>query len=173
MSVIGAASLDLLAVNPGLVIWTVITFLVVLTILWIFAWRPITNAIDARNARVEDDLNKSRRLREEAEALLRDYEQKLERAKTEALEIIEEGEKDADVARAKMMCEAEDETNRIKQNMQKEIEQAKLQALEELQNMVVDLSVDIIGGILKNHISVADHKELAKRELASFKKSKN
>ncbi|RME92246.1 MAG: ATP synthase F0 subunit B [Candidatus Hydrogenedentota bacterium] len=170
MSIILAGSLNLLEVNPGLAIWTLITFLLVLTILWLFAWKPIVKALDARSHRIADDLEKSRKLREEAEALLRDYESKLEKAKAEAVEIVEEGRKDAEVLRKRILDEAAEEGERIKKRVSGELEQAKLKALAEIEERVVDLAEELVSRVLKDKLTGVDHKKLILEEMASLQK---
>ena len=167
--VILSEGIALLDVNPGLAIWTAITFLFVLLILWKFAWRPILNALDARNAKVEDDLNKSKELREKAESLLAEYEAKLNSAKTEALQIIDEGKKDAEENNQRILKEATDEATRIKDRAQAEIEQAKLKALQEIEARVVDLTVNVVSQVMRKNISDAEHREMISKELASIK----
>lgn len=171
MEVILAGSLDLLSVNPGLVIWTVITFTLVLIVLWAFAWKPLINALDQRGHRIEEDLEKSRKLREEAEALLKDYEAKLDSAKAEALEIVEEGRKDAEALRNKLLKEAEDEAGRIRERVGAELEQTKLKALEEIENRSVELAEEIVARVFKRGLSDADHKKLVLHEVSELQKN--
>ncbi|MDH5716740.1 MAG: F0F1 ATP synthase subunit B [Spirochaetia bacterium] len=172
MPILSGGSLDLLHVNPGLVIWTVVTFLVVLAVLWRFAWKPIIKGLDARNERVEEDLQTSRDLREEAEKLLSEYEKKLDAAKTEALQLIDEGKKDAETNRNKILAEAQDEAVKIKERTEKDIERAKLKALDELEKTTVNLVVEILSKILKKDISEKEHKDIIIRELENLKQIK-
>lgn len=168
----GGGSFNLLEVNPGLVIWTLVTFLIVLTVLWLFAWKPILKALDERNERVENDLEQSRKMREEAESLLREYEDKLDHAKTEAHDLIDEGKKDAETAKNRILSEAQDEAAQIKNRTTNEIEQAKLKALDDLEQSVVDMTVSVISKILQKQISDEDHKQLIVQELEHIKKSR-
>ena len=63
MVLLTGTSIDLLKVSPGLVFWTAVTFIVVLVVLWLFAWKPIINGLDARNEKIQEDLDSSRKLR--------------------------------------------------------------------------------------------------------------
>ena len=87
----------------GLYFWTVVTFLTVLIILWLFAWKPIIQAIDARNDKIEGELKESQHLREESEKLFRDYESKMKEAQSETIQLIDEGKKEAEETRAKIL----------------------------------------------------------------------
>lgn len=171
MPLLAGGSFNLLAVNPGLVIWTVVTFVIVLTILWLFAWKPIIKALDERNDRVKDDLEKSRQLREEAERLFKEYEDKLEAAKVEAHEIVEESRRDADAVRTRMLEEAQTESNRMKERAETDIEQAKKKALSEIESSVVDITVQVLSKVLKDEVSAEKHKEVIEKELSLIKKA--
>lgn len=73
--------LNLLEVNPGLVFWTVFTFLVVVLVLKKFAWDPILKALDARAEKIHGDIDKATELKTQAEELYKSYEAKIIAAK--------------------------------------------------------------------------------------------
>lgn len=169
MPILAEGSLDLLAVNPGLLIWTVITFVAVLVVLYLTAWKPILKAIDERNDKIEADIEKSREIRESAEKLLKEYEEKLQSARDEAHEIIEEARKDATANKDKILDEARAETEQIRKRLETEIEQAKVKALDEIEHSTVDLAVKVIGSVLQNQVGAGDHKAMIERELSNIK----
>lgn len=172
MLLLAGGSLNLLDVNPGLVIWTAVTFLIVLAVLWLFAWKPIIKALDERNARVEDDLEKSRALREEAEGLIKEYQEKLDSAKQEAVNIVEESRKDAEVLKNKLLAETQEEVTSLKERATREIDLAKEHAISELEGKVVDTAISVISGILAKDINDQEHKDIVLRELAQIKQEK-
>ena len=163
--ILASESFNLLAANPGLVFWTVVTFLTVLIILWLFAWKPIIQAIDARNDKIEGELKESQRLREESEKLLRDYESKMKEAQTETMRLIGEGKKEAEETRAKILKKAEKENSEIKARMKQEIEQAKISAVQEIQESMVNMTIQVISKIFKKDVDDKTHKELIMNEL--------
>ncbi|MCS6984159.1 MAG: F0F1 ATP synthase subunit B [Leptospiraceae bacterium] len=170
MLLLAAASLDLLAVNPGLLIWTLVTFLVVLVILWLFAWKPIIRALDERNAKIEGDLKESEELRLRAEKLLRDYEEKMEKARSEAMELLEEGKRDAEVQREKILKQAQEEAKHILEKAQQEIELAKVKAISEVEDSVIALSSELMRRIFRDRLSIEEHRKLLSEELAALRK---
>ena len=171
MYILAAGSLELLKVNPGLVFWTVVTFSVVLIILWLFAWKPIIKALDARNDRIENDLKESRKLREDAENLLKVYEQKIENAKKEAMQLLEEGRKDAEENKDRILKEAREEAENIRDRIQHEISQAKLKALDELEKGAVELSVQLVSNVFKKSLTGTEHRSIIVKELEEIRKS--
>ena len=103
MNFVILSGFNLLAVNPGLVFWTVVTFLTVLLCLWLFAWKPLLQAIDQRNDKIENDLNESAKLREEADALVKEYKKKIDLALQEASKILDESRKNAEKDRQRII----------------------------------------------------------------------
>ncbi|MES0488634.1 MAG: F0F1 ATP synthase subunit B [Leptospirales bacterium] len=169
MALLSSGSLDLLHVEYGLVFWTIVTFSLVMLVLWRFAWTPIVTALDARNTKVEDDLNKSEKLRNEAEDLLKDYESKLDNAKKEVADLLEEGRRDGEVSRATITEEAQAEAARIRERSSHDIEQAKLKAVKEIQDLAVEISLQLMSNVLQKDVNDAEHKKLIMQELERLK----
>lgn len=169
MVLLTGTSIDLLKVSPGLVFWTAVTFILVLVVLWLFAWKPIIRALDARNDKIQEDLDNSRKLREQAESLMADYKKHLDAAKDQALHIIEEGKRDAESIRHRILEDAKKEAEEIHNRAVGEISQAKAKAIKELEKEVVDLSVAIISKILSRDVSKEDHRNIILKELDQLK----
>src|SRR3954471_16341909 len=97
---------SLLAGNIGNVIWTVFIFVLVLVVLGKFAWGPILNTLQARESFIHEALAKAKRDRDEAEARLKQYEERLAGARAEATAIVDEGRRDAEVVKRKIEAAA-------------------------------------------------------------------
>ena len=169
MPILASGSLDLLAVNPGLIFWTVVTFTIVLFILWRFAWKPIIDALDARNSKVEDDLKASEDFRKEAEELLKSYESKIDAAKHEVNELLEEARKDAAGLKARETENAQKDAAAIRERATADIEQAKLKAIEEVQEHAVEVALQLLSGVLKGKIPSDEHRSMVMNELEQLK----
>jgi F-type H+-transporting ATPase subunit b len=165
-------SIDLLKVSPGLVFWTSVTFILVLVVLWLFAWKPIIKGLDARNDKIQEDLDSSRKLREQAESLMTDYQKHLDAAKDQALQIIDEGKKDAESIRHRILDDAKKEAQVIHDRAVADISQAKVRAVKELEKEVVDMSVAIISKILSRDVSKEDHRNIILKELDQLRSGK-
>lgn len=172
MVLLTGTSIDLLKVSPGLVFWTAVTFIVVLVVLWLFAWKPIINGLDARNEKIQEDLDSSRKLREQAESMMSDYKKHLDAAKDQALQIIDEGKKDAESIRQRILADAKKEAEEIHDRAVADITQAKTKAIKELEKEVVDISVAIISKILSRDVSKEDHRNIILKELDQLKSGK-
>lgn len=172
MVLLSSTSIDLLKVSPGLVFWTVVTFALVLLVLWLFAWKPIIQALDARNNKIQEDLDSSRKLREQAESLMGDYQKHLDAAKDQALHIIDEGKRDAESIRHRILEDAKKEAQETHERALVDINQAKTKAIKELEKEVIDLSVAIISKVLNRDVSKEDHRNIILKELDQLKAKK-
>lgn len=162
--------MDLLKVNPGLVVWTLVTFLVVVLVLKKFAWDVILKALDERADAVQNDIKKASELRSEAEALLKDYEARLNSAKDEANAVIAEAKSDALKLKTKLLEETNQEVKSQKDQAVKEIELAKGKALEQLQSQLVEMTITVAGKVLEKQLKAEDYKAFIETELDKLKK---
>ena len=139
----------LLQPHPGLIIWTIITFAVVLVILKAFVWRPLLGALEAREQRISDAIESAEKARDEAQATLAEHQQRLEGAGEEARQI---------VAQAR---EAGEKTQqRIVEQARRSIETEKQAALSELRREVGNLAVEAAGQILDANLDDEKNRKL-------------
>jgi F-type H+-transporting ATPase subunit b len=167
-----AGGLNLLQVNPGLLFWTVITFLIVVFILKTFAWNPIIHALDARSEKIHGDIEKAENLRKEAEALLSSYKEKVSAAKEEATSMINDAKTESTNLKNKMIQEATAEIQARKDQSLRDIELSKMKALQDIQVNIVDLSVTIASKILEKQLKPEDHANFVRSEITNLNKIK-
>ncbi|AJR13969.1 ATP synthase F0, B subunit [Leptospira interrogans str. 2003000735] len=165
MILLAAKGLSLLDVNPGLVVWTLVTFLVVVLVLKKFAWDVILKALDERAETVQNDIKKASELRLEAEALLKDYEARLNSAKDEANAIVAEAKSDALKLKNKLLEETNGEVKAQKDQAVKEIELAKAKALGQLQAQIVEMTITVAAKVLEKQLKSEDYKAFIETEL--------
>ncbi|EQA46003.1 ATP synthase F0, B subunit [Leptospira broomii serovar Hurstbridge str. 5399] len=160
----------LLDVNPGLVVWTLITFGIVVLVLKKFAWDVILKALDERAETIQNDIRKAADIRSEAEALLKDYEAKIAVARDQANGIVSEAKSDATNLRNKMLEDAAKDVKQLKDSAVKDIELAKSKALAELQEQIVGMTVQVAGLVLEKQLKADDYKSFIENELGKIKK---
>ncbi|TGK10210.1 F0F1 ATP synthase subunit B [Leptospira fletcheri] len=160
----------LLDVNPGLVVWTLVTFGIVILVLKKFAWDVILKALDERAETIQNDIRKAADVRSEAEALLKDYETKIAGARDQANGIVAEAKTDATSVRNKMLEDASKEVKQMKDGAIKDIELAKSKALAELQEQIVGMTVQVAGLVLEKQLKSDDYKSFIENELVKIKK---
>jgi F-type H+-transporting ATPase subunit b len=144
----------------GNIIWSLITFACVLFVLGKFAWGPILNALQKREDFIRDSLEQAKRDREEAEARLKEYADKVAQAKSEATAIVDEGRRDAEVLKRKIEQSAKDEATKMVERAKREIGIAKDTAVKELYDLSGNLAVNIASRIIRKELDAKEHERL-------------
>ncbi|TFH38272.1 MAG: F0F1 ATP synthase subunit B [Chrysiogenales bacterium] len=155
----------LLKVDPGLLLWTIITFLVLVLILWKAAWRPIVDALDARAEKVRFEIDNAERSRQEAEKLLVQHKEMMDNARNEASQIISRGREEAEKIKNDIVEKANSESRGITERAKKEIELAKDKALADIKTEIVLLSTEIASKIISKNIKPEDQKSLVEETM--------
>lgn len=155
----------LLRVEPGLLIWTVITFIVLMTILWKAAWKPVVEALDARAEKVRSDIENADRSRQEAEKLLAQHKSMMDNAKNEAGKIISDSRAEAEKLKTEIIDKATADAKDVSDRAKREIELAKDRALADIKAEVVTLSTEIAAKIINKNLNPDDQKALVEETL--------
>jgi F-type H+-transporting ATPase subunit b len=144
----------------GNALWTVIIFVLVLVVLGKYAWGPILSNLQARENFIFESLEKAKKDRDEAEARLKQYEERLASARAEASAIVDEGRRDADVVKRRIEEEAREESNRIIDRARREIQIATDTATKELYMLAAHLATDMAARIVGKELTVQDQERL-------------
>jgi len=159
----------LLKVEPGLLLWTIITFGVLLFILWKAAWKPLVNALDSRAQRVRDDIETAEKNRVEAEKLLAKHAEMVKKAREDAAKIIDDGRVDAEKMKSSILEKANNEARGIVERAMREITLAKDKALEEIKKDVVNISTQIAAKIISKNLNPDDQKSIVEDTLKKIR----
>jgi F-type H+-transporting ATPase subunit b len=146
--------------DPGLYIWTIIVFLVLLALLAKFAWKPLLDALDSRQQSIRKALDDARKAKQELEGIHAESAKLLAQARTEAAEIVSRSRSDADRFREEMKEKARAEATAFTRNAERSIELETTRALQQIRQEAVDLSVGIASKILQRNVSKEDNERL-------------
>ncbi len=159
----------LMDVNPGLMIWTLVTFVALLAVLRFTAWKPLIGALDAREQRIREAVELAERTRQESEALMQRHEEQLEAARVEAHQIIEEGKADALKLKNDILKQAREEADENKARALREVQLAADSAKKELWDEATRLSTQLAERILRRSLNDEDHRRLVEQVLDEFR----
>ena len=162
------AANPLIEVNPGLMIWTIICFLVVLFVLKRYAFGPIQQMIDTRRERIEQAITEADNARDEARRLLEEHRKLIGQAKSESEEILSEARRVADAQRDRVRQETEEDRQRRLEETRRQIDQATVQALGQIRDEVGKLSLLAAEKITRKSLSGADQQRLIDEALAEI-----
>src|SRR5262249_6925003 len=146
--------------DPGLFIWTILTFLILLGLLARFAWRPLLQALDTRQAAIRKSLDDAQKAKEELERVQAQSAQIIRQARNDADAIVAKTHSDAEKLGEELRQKAREEADGIVRNAQRQIENETRRALQEIRNEAVDLSVTIASKLLQRHVSKEDNARL-------------
>jgi F-type H+-transporting ATPase subunit b len=162
------ASNALIKVTPGLMIWTIVSFLITLYVLKRYAFGPIQKTIDERRERIRQSIEEADRAREEARKLLEEHRALIGQARSEAEEILSETRKIADAQRERVRQETEEDRQRRLEETRRQIDQATQNALAEIRNEVAKLSLIAAEKITRKSLTDADQRRLIDEALAEI-----
>jgi F-type H+-transporting ATPase subunit b len=146
--------------DPGLFIWTIVTFLVLLALLAKFAWRPLLEALDTRQNAIRKSLDDAQQARQELERLNAESAQIIARSRQEADAIITQSRADGDRLREEIRQKARSEADLIVKNAERQIQLETSRAIEQIRHEAVDLSVMIASKIIQRNLTKEDNERL-------------
>lgn len=146
--------------DPGLFIWTIVTFLVLLALLAKFAWRPLLQALESRQERIRKSLEDAERARQELERLQQESAKILQQARIEAESIVTQTRADAERLREELKQKAKDEADNILRNAQQQIQLQTRQAIQQIRHEVADIAVLLASKLLERNIAKEDNARL-------------
>jgi F-type H+-transporting ATPase subunit b len=162
------ASNPLIQVTPGLMIWTIVCFLVVLVVLKRYAFGPIQQMIDTRRARIEQAITEADNARDEARRLLEEHRKLIGQAKAESEEILAEARRVADAQRERVREETDEDRQRRLEETRRQIEQATAQALGQIREEVGKLSLLAAEKITRKSLTDTDQQRLIDEALGEI-----
>src|SRR5687767_11116717 len=146
--------------DPGLYIWTIITFLLLLVAFNKVAWKPLKATLQAREASIRQALDDARQARQELEQLHAESKRILAQARSEAEAILSSTRSDANRFRDELKQKAQAEAAGIVKNAERLIEQETARALQQIRTEAVDISVAIASKLLQRNVSKEDNERL-------------
>jgi len=150
----------MLNVDPGLIIWTIITFFILLLLLRLTAWKPIMKALAAREENIRTSLAKAEKARDDAERILLENKKNLEQAEEQVQKTLKDGRALAEKMRQEVTNKANDEARRMIAQAKDQIEREKQEALKELRAEVAHLAVSAASRIIEEQLDEKKHKKI-------------
>ncbi|MDO9123971.1 MAG: F0F1 ATP synthase subunit B [Deltaproteobacteria bacterium] len=146
--------------EPGLIIWTLVSFFILLILLAKLVYPLILKGLKKREETIQQQLEEARKTKQMAEQLLEDYKRQLAEARAEAQKVINEGKELGENMRKEIIQKAQQESNQIVKRAQEEIELQKQKALLELQEKIADLSIMAASKVINKSLNTEDHRRL-------------
>jgi F-type H+-transporting ATPase subunit b len=161
------AKADLLSPSYGLMVWTLVIFVLLLAVLAKFAFKPITAAVEAREKALEDAIAAARLDREEAARLLAEHRSALAASRGEAQKIIADARVAAERVRAEIVDQAHEEQKRMLERARHEIDAEKEKAIADLRRQAVELAIAGASKVIEKNLDHQTNRQLVESFLAS------
>ena len=155
----------LVQLDPGLFIWTIITFLLLFFVLAKFAWKPILQSLKEREDKIKSALENADQAKEELDRLNQQSEEIIDRAKSEAKSIRAQAKVTSKKIKEDMISKATEEAKKILIDAENQIKIEKDKAVDEIRNEVVHLALVAAEKVIKRNLSSKENQEMIKDSL--------
>jgi F-type H+-transporting ATPase subunit b len=154
--------------DTGLMIWTLIIFVVLLFVLSRFAFGPLTKAVQDRERSLQEAIDSAKRDRDEAAKLLADHQAKIDASRNEAQKLSADGRAVAEKMRADMLEQTRKEQADVLERARREIENEKTKAIAQLRKEAVDLALAGASKVIEQNLESAKNRQLVETYLSSL-----
>ncbi|MEO5782474.1 MAG: F0F1 ATP synthase subunit B [Ginsengibacter sp.] len=158
--------MQLLTPAFGLIIWTLLAFIIVFFILKKFAWKPILDSMNKREKGIADSLATAENIKIEMSQMKSENEALLVKARGERAQMLKEAKETKDKIINEAKEQAKVETNKIIADAQSVINQQKMAAMTDLKNQVGTLVIEVSEKILRRELSNKQEQEKYIQQLA-------
>ncbi len=155
-------------INPGLTLWTAITFLVLMVVLSRFAWGPIVKMLGDRERTIREAIEAAKKERTEAERLLGDQKEALARAQRDAAELAKRNQQEVESLRQELTARARKEADDLVASARKQIEEETRKAVAELKAQAVDLAIEAAGRLVKANLDEKSQRQLVEEYISQL-----
>lgn len=157
-------------VKPGLIIWTWITFIVVLLILRKVAWGPLLKSVEDREKNIVNAIESAKRERSEAEKLLGEQKTAVAQARQEAADQVRRTQADLEKFREELMGKARKEADDLKAEARRTIDEERLKAVADIRSEAVKLSLQVAEKLIGEKLDDGKHQALAQQFVTELAK---
>ena len=159
----------LLALQGGLMFWTLVIFVLVFLVLKAFAFGPITKAVNDREQALLDAIAAAKKDRDDAAALLAEHRKKIEEARNEAQRFIAEGRAQAEKMKADMLEATHAQQAELLERAHRDIDAEKTKAIDELRREAIDLALAGASKVIEKNLDDDQNRKLVESYLSSIK----
>ena len=154
--------------NPGLTLWTAITFIFLLVVLSRFAWGPIVKMLNERERTIRDAIESAKKERAEAERLLGEQKQSLAKAQREAAELAKKNQQEVEALRQELTERARKEADELVASARRQVHEEIQKARAELKAQVADLAIEAAGRLVKANLDDKTQRALVEEYIAQL-----
>ena len=153
-------AVGLLDLNPGLTLWTGLTFLALILVLAKFAFGPIVRMLDERERTIREAIEQAKKERAEAEKLVAETRESLRQAQREAAELAKRSQAQVETLRQELTARARKEADELVASARAQIQEEKVKAVGELRGQVADMAIEVARRLIPQAVDEKTHRSL-------------
>lgn len=158
-------------IKRSLAFFSLVVFLILMAILWKFAWGPIVAGLEKRESGIAENIASAERVATDAKRMMAEYEAKLAGAADQVRAMLDEARRDAEHTKEQIIAEAKSAAAVEHDRQMRELRTATDQALKALSETFADQAVALAGRIINEKLNAKDHDRLVKDAVARFAQS--
>jgi F-type H+-transporting ATPase subunit b len=167
-TVIASSGNFLVQPGAGVMIWTLVAFGVSVLLLRKLAYPRIAEALDKRRIAIEESIDHAERTRTEADALLREYRERLKEAREQADDIVARARKAGEKVQEQAKVDAKQSREELMEQTRRDIEQETRRAIDQIRREVADLTIAATEKVTRKTLDDDDHRRLVEEALQEF-----
>ena len=147
-------------INPGLILWTLVVFGILLFILWRWGFPVLVKSVEDRERRIQKQLADAEKANAEAQRLLEEHRKQIAAARTEAQEILAKAKGVAQKERETLLAKAREEYDALLTRARKDIDTEKDKAILALRREAVELSIAAASRVIEANLDTEANRRL-------------
>ena len=151
---------DLVTIDPWTLIAQLLNLFIQVMLIKKFLFKPIKEVLAKRKAAADAEIADATKAKEEAESLKSEYEENMKQARDKANDILNTAQKSATQQSEEIIREANAQAVSIKSKAERDIEQERRKAVNEIKDEIGDMAMEIAGKVIGREINSSDHEKL-------------
>jgi len=157
-------------INGGVIIWTVVIFVILLALLWRMGYPALLRMVEERERRIQKQLDDAERANAEAQRLLEEHKKQIAAARNEAQDILAKAKSVSQKERETLLAKAREEYDALLNRARKDIDAEKEKAILALRREAVDLSIAAASRVIEANLDTDANRKLVTEFLESLGK---
>lgn len=158
----------LLRFDPGLMIWTIAVFFVLLVVLRKIAWSPLLQALDEREKKIHEALEQAAKTQRDTEGVVAENQRRIDEAIQKSEQIIQQAREHSERARQQILEEARAESRRIVEQGMRRLEAEQRTALQDIRKMAGDLAIQAAARLIQSSLNDQQQREIVDQFLSEI-----
>ncbi len=146
--------------HTGTIIWTVIIFVLLMIFLGKYVWKPILKALEDREGRIRESLEKADKVAADAEKAIAEQKAQLDKQRQEMTEAMRRTREEAEKGARDLLEKARKEAAETAEQARRQVEEERKKAIEQIRSETVDIALAAASHLLKKTLGSEDHKKI-------------